>query len=83
MEVQNGLTRAEKQTIIIEAIQELTKDSNRVNLAQIGAAIRSKGLKYGKLNKMLLSFSNILAFEQDYEFPAPVTYVKLKAGVFN
>jgi len=80
MEVQNGLTRAEKQAIIIKSVNACAnaENDNWANLAQVGAIIRQNGLKYGKLQPMLQSFAHILAFEQHYEHHAPVTYVRLK-----
>lgn len=80
MEIQNGLTRAEKQAIIIESVKVCAnaENDNWANLAQVGAAIRQKGLKYGNLKPMLQSFAPVLAFEEHYEHHAPVTYVRLK-----
>ena len=76
----NGLTRAEKQTIIIESVNAcMNADNNNwANLAQVGAAVRQKGLKYGNLKPMLQSFSHILEFDEIYEHHTPVTYVRLK-----
>ena len=76
----NGLTRQEKQDIIIEAVQAFAKSDNGnwANLAQVGAAVRQRGLKYGHLKLMLQSFSHILEFDEIYEHHAPVTYVRLK-----
>lgn len=80
MEIQNGLTRAEKQKIIIESVTSCanTDKNNWANLAQVGAAVRKKGLKYGNLKLMLQSFAHILEFDEIYEHHAPVTYVRLK-----
>ncbi len=80
MNVQNGLTRAEKQAIIIAAVNACanTDNDNWANLAQVGAAVRQKGLKYGNLKLMLQSFAPILEFDEIYEHHAPVTYVRLK-----
>lgn len=80
MNIQNGLTRAEKQAIIIASVKACAnvKNANWANLAQVGAAVRKKGLKYGNLKPMLQSFAHILEFDEIYEHHAPVTYVRLK-----
>ena len=75
----NELTRQEKQAIIIEAVSSCAcHDNNWANLAQVGAVVRTKGLRYGNLKPMLQSFSHILEFDEIYEHHAPVTYVRLK-----
>lgn len=80
MSVQNGFTRAEKEAIVTVAVERCMMNSENgwANLAQVGAAIRENGLKYGKLIKFLNSFSNILEMKEDYESEPPVVYVKLK-----
>jgi hypothetical protein len=80
MSIQNGLLRAEKEEIIVNAITELTRTSptSWANLAQVGALVRKNGLKYGKLFLFLQSFANVLEFQEDYELEKPVAFVRLK-----
>ena len=80
MVIQNGLSRIEKEKIIVDAITQLTKTSptSWANLAQVGALIRKNGLKYGKLFPFLQSFAHILEFQEDYNLEKPVVYVRLK-----
>ena len=80
MQIQNGLSRGEKQEIIITAVEKYAVENhqNWVNLAQVGAEVRAKGLKYGKLFAFLNSFSNVLEFQETYEFHTPVVSVRLK-----
>lgn len=80
MFTQNELSRARKEEIIVEAVRNLMikTEDNWANLAQVGAEIRAKGLKYGKLLPFLQAFSHILEFQDDYELEKPVSYVRLK-----
>jgi hypothetical protein len=80
MSVQNGFTRAEKEAIVTAAVERclMSSENDWANLAQVGAAIRESGLKYGKLIKFLNSFSNILEMRVDYKNDPPIVYVKLK-----
>lgn len=80
MQIQNGLSRGEKQEIIIAAVKKCAVDNpqNWANLAQVGAEVRARGLKYGKLFAFLNAFSNVLEFQEVYEFHTPVISVRLK-----
>lgn len=80
MQIQNGLSRAEQQMIIIAAVQKyaVNNTNNWANLAQVGAEIRRNGVKYGKLLGFLNSFADVLEFQQNYGHYSPVVEVRLK-----
>jgi hypothetical protein len=80
MSIQNGLLRAEKEAIVVNAVTELTRTSPTgwANLAQVGALIGKNGLKYSKLFPFLQSFAHVLEFQENYDLEKPVAFVRLK-----
>ena len=66
---------------ILESVSECADSTGWANLAEVGAKLRSKEVKYGKLKKFLSKFSHILEFQMDEEVQPPVAYVKKKQTV--
>ncbi len=64
--------------VLIEAIADCAKTDGWANLAEVGVALRSKGVKYGKLSKFILDFSDILETKVDEIRQPPVIYARLK-----
>lgn len=61
-----------------EAVQECTNELGWANLAEIGAALRKKGVKYGKLSTFIGSFPHLLETRIDNSLTPPVVYARLK-----
>ena len=68
----------EKQEIIKTTIAECAKADGWANLAQVGAALRKKGLKYRSLHKVLANYKFALELKTDYMNEPPVIYAKVK-----
>lgn len=64
--------------VLIEAIADCAKIDGWANLAEVGVVLRLKGVKYGKLSKFILDFSDILETKVDEIRQPPVVYARLK-----
>jgi len=64
--------------VLIEAIADCAKTDGWANLAEVGVVLRLKGIKYGKLSKFILDFSDILETKVDEIRQPPVVYARLK-----
>ncbi|MCX6236434.1 MAG: hypothetical protein NTY07_02565 [Bacteroidia bacterium] len=64
--------------VLIEAIADCAKADGWSNLAEVGVILREKGIKYGKLSKFILSFSEIVETKVDETRQPPVVYARLK-----
>jgi hypothetical protein len=65
--------------VLMEAIADCIKPDGWANLAEVGVILRSKNIKYGKLSKFILNFSDILETRVDATREPPVAYVRLIA----
>ena len=63
--------------ILIEAIIDCAKIDEWANLAEVGVVLREKGVKYGKLSKFILRFSDIIETRVDETRQPPVVYARL------
>jgi hypothetical protein len=61
-----------------ESVQESINELGWANLAEIGAALRKRGIKYGKLSTFIASFPHIIETRVDNSLSPPVIYAKLK-----
>lgn len=61
-----------------EAVQECTNELGWANLAEIGAILRKKGVKYGKLSNFISGFPHLLETRIDNSLNPPVVYARLK-----
>lgn len=64
--------------VLIEAIADCAKIDGWANLAEVGVVLRLKGVKYGKLSKFILDYSDILETKVDEIRQPPVVYARLK-----
>jgi hypothetical protein len=65
------------RVILIEAITDCAKADEWANLAEVGVVLREKGIKYRKLSKFILSFSDIIETKVDEIRQPPVVYARL------
>jgi len=63
--------------VLILAIADCAKENGWANLAEVGVVLRSKNIKYGKLSKFILSFSDIVEIRVDEVRQPPVAYARL------
>ena len=63
--------------VLMEAVADCTKSDGWANLAEVGVILRSKNIKYGKLSKFILNFSDIIETKIDTTREPPVAYAKL------
>jgi len=63
--------------VLIEALADCAKTDGWANLAEVGVVLREKGIKYGKLSKFILNFSEIVQTKVDEIRQPPVVYARL------
>jgi hypothetical protein len=63
--------------VLIEAITDSTKSDGWANLAEVGVILREKKIKYGKLSKFILNFSEIIETRVDEARQPPVAYARV------
>jgi hypothetical protein len=68
---------ATDKDVLIEAIADCAKEDGWANLAEVGVVLREKGIKYGKLSKFILNFSEIVQTKVDEIRQPPVVYARL------
>ena len=71
------MEKSELESIIIEAINKCADENGWANLAKMGAFIRKKGVKYGRLSRLLKEFENLVEIKIDDSIQPPVAYAKL------
>ena len=71
------MDKSEIESIIIEAINKCADDEGWANLAKMGAFIRKKGVKYGRLSRLLAEHSDIVEIKVDDSIQPPVAYAKI------
>lgn len=69
--------------VLIEAITDCAKADAWANLAEVGVVLREKGIKYGKLSKFILNFSDITETKVDETRQPPVVYARLTNDHLN
>jgi len=63
--------------VLMEAITDCAKTEGWANLAEVGVILREKNIKYGKLSKFILNFSDIVEIRIDDSRQPPVAYARL------
>lgn len=63
--------------VLIEALADCAKTDGWANLAEVGVILRFKGVKYGKLSKFIMNFSDIVETKVDELRQPPVVYARL------
>ena len=71
------MEKSELKGIIAEAINKCADEQGWANLAKMGAYIRKKGVKYGRLSRLLAEHTDIVEIKIDDNIQPPVAYAKL------
>jgi hypothetical protein len=71
------MDKSELESIIIEAVNKCADEKGWANLAKMGAFIRKKGVKYGRLSRLLAEHTDIVEIRIDDSIQPPVAYAKL------
>jgi hypothetical protein len=71
------MERTELEGIIVEAINNCADESGWANLAKMGAFIRRKGVKYGRLSRLLAEYAHIAEIKIDDSIQPPVAFARL------
>ena len=71
------MERSELENIIKDGVNSFANDQGWANLAELGTFLRLKGIKYGKLSRFLLDYSDILELRVDDSITPPAVYAKL------
>ncbi len=71
------MDKSELQEILKEAITKGADDDGWANLAKIGAFLRKKGVKYGRLSRMLKDHSDVIEYKVDDSINPPVAYARI------
>lgn len=71
------MDKPEIESIIIEAVNKCADENGWANLAKMGAFIRKKGVKYGRLSRLLKEYENVVEIKVDENIQPPVAYAKL------
>ena len=69
--------------VLIEAITDCSKAEGWANLAEVGVILREKNIKYGKLSKFVLNFSDAVEIKIDDSRQPPVAYARLITNSFH
>ena len=71
------MEKSELENIIIEAVNKCADEDGWANLAKMGAFMRKKGAKYGRLSRLLAEYGHIVEIRIDENIQPPVAYAKL------
>lgn len=71
------MDKSELQDILKEAITKGADETGWANLAKIGAFLRKKGVKYGRLSRMLKDHPDIIEYKVDDSINPPVAYARV------
>jgi len=66
--------------VLMNAIEECAKEEGWANLAEVGVILRSKNIKYGKLSKFILNYSDFVEVRIDEDRQPPVAYARIIRG---
>lgn len=72
------MDRAETEKNLLEALQVSLNDDGWANLAQIGARLRERQVKYGKLVRFLHSYAHVIDIKIDDSVSPPAVYARPK-----
>jgi hypothetical protein len=71
------MENTDNENALKEAIAACTNEEGWANLAEIGGALREKGIKYGKLSKFIARFPELVETRIDESRQPPVAYARL------
>lgn len=72
------MNRSEIENIIKEGVNSCANEMGWANLAELGTYLRLRGLRYGKLSRFLLDYSNIIETKIDDSITPPAVYARLR-----
>lgn len=78
----NNMETTDKD-VLIEAITDCSKAEGWANLAEVGVILREKNIKYGKLSKFVLNFSDTVEIRIDESRQPPVAYARIITKAFQ
>jgi hypothetical protein len=67
-----------EREVLVGSIAECAKADGWSNLAELGVLLRQKDIKYGKLSKFILNYSEIIEIKVDDTRQPPVAYARLR-----
>jgi len=71
------MENSELKGIISEAIDKCADENGWANLAKMGAFMRKKGVKYGRLSRLLAGHTDIVEIKVDDSIQPPVAYARI------
>lgn len=72
------MERAEIEEILKDAVNSCANAEGWSNLAEMGAYLRQRGIRYGKLSRFLQDYQDIIETKIDDSITPPAVYAKLK-----
>lgn len=72
------MNRSEIENIIKEGVNSCANEMGWANLAELGTYLRLRGLRYGKLSRFLMDYSNIVETRIDDSITPPAVYARLR-----
>jgi hypothetical protein len=69
---------SEIEDVLIQAIRSCEREDGWANLADLGAILRSQGIKYGKLHRFIGDYSHIVETRIDDSVAPPAVYARIK-----
>lgn len=71
------MDRSEIEIILKDAVNSCADAHGWANLAEMGARLRQKELRYGKLSRFLKSYTHIIETRIDDSVAPPTVYARL------
>ena len=72
------MNRSEIENILKEGVNSCANELGWANLAELGTYLRQRGLRYGKLSRFLLDYSNTIETRIDDSITPPAVYARLR-----
>lgn len=72
------MEREETEGILKDAVNSCANEEGWANLAEMGAYLRQRGIRYGKLSRFLQDYKDIIETKVDDSITPPAVYAKLK-----
>ena len=72
------MERVETEGILKDAVNSCANEEGWANLAEMGAYLRQRGIRYGKLSRFLQDYKDIIETRVDDSITPPAVYAKLK-----
>ncbi|MFO8129788.1 MAG: OST-HTH/LOTUS domain-containing protein [Bacteroidales bacterium] len=72
------MDKSQIRSEVIEAISRSADESGWANLAKIGAYLRKKEIRYGRLSRMLKEYDDVVELKIDDSIQPPIAYARIK-----